>query len=246
MVLLYTGVYAQDVIYMNDGREIKGKVTRIDDNTVKYIKAGDSDGYEKTLGKVNVAIILYENGTHEVIEKETTTSKKLKTNFGRHQISWDYLEIFALNTSFAYEYFTKSGKFGVKIPVSLGLTNPWAVERLQLVGQQGRILATGVDINYYPFGQGVAAYFLGPSFGYGTMRYFPEGDYFSRRIFMEQYSLHFVQGVMLHLSERITLTGVAGIGLLQKHSPVYDWTWEQNQSLILRGSIGYRFGYSKE
>ncbi len=246
MVLLYNGAHAQDVIYMNDGRKIEGKVTKVDDNIVKYIKADDPNNYEKTLGKINVSIILYENGTHEVMKREETLAKKLKKDFGRHLINWDGLDIFALNVSFAYEYFSKSGKIGVRVPLSLGFKNTWAEERFQVIGQHGRIFATGIDINYYPAGQGTGAYFLGPSFGYSTIRYYPQENYYSPMKFVEQYALHFVQGVVLQMGKRVALSGAVGIGILQKHSPVNDWEWKQTQSITLRGSIGYRFGYTKE
>ncbi|MDR2882370.1 MAG: hypothetical protein LBU98_01105 [Alistipes sp.] len=59
--------YAQDVITLRSGNEIKGKVIEISDSDIRYKRAENLDGPTVVLPRADVLAINYENGTREVI-----------------------------------------------------------------------------------------------------------------------------------------------------------------------------------
>jgi len=63
--------YAQDVITLKSGEEIKAKVTEISSSEIKYKRFDNLDGPTIVIEKVKVFAINYENGTREVINAIT-------------------------------------------------------------------------------------------------------------------------------------------------------------------------------
>jgi hypothetical protein len=59
--------YAQDVITLRSGDEIKGKVTEISPTEIRYKRADNPDGPTVVIAKKDVFAINYANGTREVI-----------------------------------------------------------------------------------------------------------------------------------------------------------------------------------
>jgi C-terminal processing protease CtpA/Prc len=69
-----TALFAQDVITLKSGDEIKAKVLEISPGEVKYKKHESPDGPTYTLTKSEVFMIKYENGEKEVFNSTTTTT----------------------------------------------------------------------------------------------------------------------------------------------------------------------------
>ena len=67
-------VYAQDVITLKNGDEIKAKVTEITSSEIKYKRYDNLDGPTVVAAKQDVFAINYENGTREVINAASTSS----------------------------------------------------------------------------------------------------------------------------------------------------------------------------
>ena len=63
---------AQDIITLKNGTEIKGVITEISPDQVKFKKTADGPIY--TLAKADVFMIVYENGRKEVFSAETATA----------------------------------------------------------------------------------------------------------------------------------------------------------------------------
>lgn len=59
-----------DVIYKNDGSEIKSKVIEITDKTIKYKKSDQLDGPLRNILIKDVFLIIYKNGTREVFKSK--------------------------------------------------------------------------------------------------------------------------------------------------------------------------------
>jgi len=66
---MFGNINCQDVIYKNDGVEIKVKVIEISE-TIKYRNFDQPDGPIRNLKKEDVFMIIYENGTKEIIKKQ--------------------------------------------------------------------------------------------------------------------------------------------------------------------------------
>jgi hypothetical protein len=66
-----SSIYAQDVITLKTGDEIKGKVTEITNSEVKYKRFENLDGPTIIIEKQKIFAINYENGTREVLNALT-------------------------------------------------------------------------------------------------------------------------------------------------------------------------------
>ena len=68
------------------------------------------------------------------------------------------------NVSFSYEWFVYNGYLGIRVPLILGFND-------DNYPPTNKIIGFGLDINYYPTGQGRVRYFVGPSVEVGLIRY---------------------------------------------------------------------------
>ena len=66
LVAMGISMYAQDVITLRNGDEIKAKVTEITSSEIKYKRFDNFDGPTVVIAKSDVFFINYENGTREV------------------------------------------------------------------------------------------------------------------------------------------------------------------------------------
>jgi len=73
--LLASSLKAQDLIVKTDGTIIKGKISEISDDAVKYKKADNPEGPMHSISKSSVSAINYENGTVEKFEASSKGSK---------------------------------------------------------------------------------------------------------------------------------------------------------------------------
>ena len=76
LFLLVASLKAQDLIVKTDGTIIKGKISEITDDAVKYKKADNLDGPLYSIAKSSVSAINYENGTVEKFEASAKASKE--------------------------------------------------------------------------------------------------------------------------------------------------------------------------
>jgi len=74
-----SSVYAQDIITLRNGDEIKARVTEITPSEIKYKRFENLDGPTVTVAKSDVFAINYENGTREVINSATSTAQAART-----------------------------------------------------------------------------------------------------------------------------------------------------------------------
>jgi len=67
-------IFAQDVIILKNGDEIKAKVLEISSLEIKYKRFDNLEGPTVVIPAANVLMIQYENGTREIINAETRNS----------------------------------------------------------------------------------------------------------------------------------------------------------------------------
>lgn len=263
---------AQDVIYLTDGTKVDGKISLVGTDHVTYKKADNPTGPDHQLQRKEVLMIVYENGTHEVINKSGTSSgtgirlftNDIDTTFGRHMVSWEFMDLMLVNISISYEYFVKSGKLGVRVPLSIGLDeSAYTYGNMpEVIGTRGRIFASGVDLNYYPTGQGKFKYFIGPSLGFGLNRHetdyyadypyeepyydpvdstyiYPEYDYYYERGQAQRFSLHINNGWIAQPTKNFSIIGSMGLGVITRFLNGNNLGY--NPSVTLRLSAAYRF-----
>ena len=73
VVLIFSSIFvnAQDIIYKSDGTEVKAKIIELTTVTIKYKKFEQLEGPTRNMLLSDVFMIIYEDGTKEVIKKST-------------------------------------------------------------------------------------------------------------------------------------------------------------------------------
>lgn len=259
-------LFAQDVIYLKDGTKVDGKISLVGQDNITYKKADNLTGPDYEMKRGEVLMIVYENGSHEIINAPSKTKgvDQRATDFGRHMVTWEFMDLLSINMSMSYEYFTKSGYLGLRVPLSMGFDqNAYTYGDIpEVFGTRGRVWASGFDLNYYPTGQGTLKYFIGPSLGIGSNRYESYyDDYYAEPYYaaddtsymypMYDYnydyqtglatrvSLHINNGWIAQPTKNFNISGAMGLGLSTRFFKGENMGY--TPSVTLRLSAGYRF-----
>jgi len=168
-----------DIIYKPDGSKIEAKVLEISPTEVKYKLFSNPDGPLYSISKNDLMMIIYQNGKNEVFANSQTTnsSAQKKTDslhykFGRNFISYNLFSIMVGNISVSYEHFLPKGYLSFKIPFIVGFgdeRNNGLRNGNRNNGYYKNIFTSGIDINFYPTGQGKIRFFTGPSLQVGVV-----------------------------------------------------------------------------
>jgi len=218
---------AQDTIYRVDGSKQVGKIVEINPTQVKYIRADNPEGPVFRITKNTVAKIVYEDGSaisfQEIREPEHALfSEKTRDFAKRNIIAIDFFDpVFLRTVSVSYERLSKSGVWGYKIPLSLGIDN----KHKQYRGY--KLFSTGIALNFYPFDDIQHKYYLGISGAVGSRNSYSEyfdwinGIYKFEKdnvIFM---AFAFNTGIQYNLTSRFLIALQLGIGFETPARPYY-------------------------
>lgn len=173
--------YSQDQLFKKDNSKIEAKILEINTTEIKYKLFNNPDGPTYIVLKNEVAMIIYQNGTHEVfnnkpdINQNNTidTDKKLKDEqlakfdelvSTKNLISLNILE--PMNGTFSLNYLREiaNNLFHVYIPIGVGFAQPYYNQAM-------------VPANY--------------SFGNSTLNGYVSDYKFSRKSFEAGIGLHF-------------------------------------------------------
>jgi hypothetical protein len=216
LVVASLAAFSQDAIYKTDGTKIDGIVTLVAPTEIRYKAAANPDGPEYIIPTNNIVIIVYKNGTYDLLkkksEKEFLPFDSLTINYGKNIIFMNLAALVPENLFFSYERIINHGYIGLRSPFILGLMH----------GASGnnKTIGTGLDINFYPFKQGRVRYFVGPSFEVGMKKfYYPYsgqyGYYYNNTEETERsyYNLHINNGLMFQITKYFNISAVAGVGV---------------------------------
>lgn len=251
--------FSQDIIEMKSGDKLKVKIVEELDLKIRYRNFKEKEGSIYVLYKSEIKSITYEDGRKTEftksenggqsnlnddvsdeningpeVELKRIREKSIVHNRKRHLIGFNYAQMILLNFEFTYEFMlTKSGFFGLKVPISIGMNlNNTYIKR-------NNLFATGLQFNVYPIGQGKVAYFTGPSFKYALMEDNPA--YFNGSISDSTRShyvgFHFNNGVLFQATSFLNFSLGIGLGTrfdaVRKEEPsVFDFTFDG--SIIFR------------
>ncbi len=170
-----TSANAQDVIMLIKGGSIQAKVQEIKSKEIVYKKFSNVNGPNYYINIEDVEKINYESGAVDVFEANPNAgipfsynAKKTESIFGNNIISINVPDILFQNITFSYEIFVgEQKKLGLRVPLSFSL---YGDNNNNFAFRSYNIFYSGVDINYYPTGQGQARMFLGPVLRTGYAR----------------------------------------------------------------------------
>jgi hypothetical protein len=170
-----TDTNAQDVIMLIKGGNIQAKVQEIKSKEIVYKKFSNLNGPNYYIDIEDVEKINYESGAVDVFEANPNAgipfsynAKKTLSDFGNNIISINIPDILFQNVTFSYERFIgEQKKLGLRVPISFSL---FGDNNNNFAFNSYNVFYSGVDVNYYPTGQGIARLFLGPVFRTGVSR----------------------------------------------------------------------------
>lgn len=212
--------FAQDNIYLRDGSAIKAKVSLVNETNITYKKFENLSGPDYVLSRSKVAVIVYENGTHEVYtEEESTTKRPLRedpylndSTFGKNLIGINYFDIIYGNITLHYERLLFKKQAGIKAGFSLALGN-----YSNYMGYGSDEFHAFVAFNYYPLKQRKVNYFCGPmilagqAYGY-FYDFFAPGNYGYNNYF----GVYVNNGLMINITKNFSFSTVLGLGLADR------------------------------
>jgi len=237
-------VKGQDTLYFFDGTKMEVQVMEITRKKVKYKKGANINAPDRLIDRTKVDLVVFENGEQEIVNEIEIDSIALY--FNRHSLSINLIQIVYPNLSISYEHILKSGFIGFRIPLLIGLDD--VVIENSNFDPYNAIIGSGLDINFYPCGQGCMRYFIGPSFRITAFDYA-----YNRKIIDGQNEIigvHPVQGVGLNKrfsvnngflfqpNKYFNISGIAGLGLQQGQT---KYKSSNNVSLTTELNFSYRF-----
>lgn len=208
---------AQDTLYKRDGSKLVAKVLFVNEFDVVLLP-GDQrfSKYQFRILRNTLLYIRYENNWVDTFASEQedffpVLKKELrKQNYGRNRMSSVLSDLLAGVLTFHYERTLRHGKFSFGIPVSMSLSelgpesgNYNRDPRIIDYYSRAKILSSGLHFNYYPFGHGAVAYWVGANTEYGL----------SKNIYY--YALLAQNGFIFHPHKNIHISVAAAFGGFQ-------------------------------
>jgi hypothetical protein len=231
MLLIGLSSKAQDSIFKMDGTVIVGKIIQISDRQIEYT----SNNIIYSTNAEGVGYVRFSNGVIErfnvirpsvsapVTEVKHAISKSDKKNV----FAVNLFEIPFIHLGFSYERIFNHGHVSLKLPLSFSLGGPPDETAYVQNGNgsssnasfrttylQNKIVASGLEINYYPVGQTRQTFYIGLSglvgsfyyYSYDTASYYPyHYGYYPAQTGKKRHMAMQYAG-MVHLGGYITLT----------------------------------------
>ncbi|GAB3528944.1 hypothetical protein GCM10027443_07500 [Pontibacter brevis] len=152
---------------------LEATVLQVENEAIRFKLYQEQDGPEYIISTLDVLFLDYADGTRRVfgqpVARQQMKSRPDYTKeWGRNMLTLSVDDFLHQNLTISYERIFGSGKFGIQVPVSVGL-NPTGEDRGYFM--RNKTFGAGVAANFYPFGQARFTYFLGPQADLSTFKY---------------------------------------------------------------------------
>lgn len=274
---------AQDTIFKKNDIVIPAMIKEVNPKHVRFKKFENPDGPDYLLFRSEVAYIKYANGHVDRLRDFKAPPRSERDllplpasmdslGLGRKQLYVGLTDLVFGVMTFGYEYYFADGLFSVRLPLSFGLNqitgnafelddyNSGPIDDRGSFYDADKIGSLGVELYYFPRGQGMARYFLGPAFDFGLYNYeasrrkpgsttYPY-EYITEKESSFYISMAFKNGILLQPTRKISVMAFAGIGMNSSRYKFYDYytpsstpyTTSDNSLIFLIGLTGgYRF-----
>ncbi|GGK79503.1 hypothetical protein ACD591_08460 [Rufibacter glacialis] len=243
----------QDIITRSDGVILKATVLEISPTLVRFRLFGASDSLLYQISPRDIQTIQMADGSVKTFSPAATptgTSTQdlpfdYETHFRKNILAFYPLDLIFSNFSFSYERISSSGKLGVKVPliIDMGTNSDFYDNSFR----ENEIFGIGLELNFYPSGQGRFRYFITPAFHYRSYSVY----YYDYRPMQPEpqkadasmVSLALKSGAYFHLSKLFLVGADLGLGYRFFRTPDEDpYLFERNR-VFLPGNIhvGFRF-----
>ncbi|MDP2722235.1 MAG: hypothetical protein Q8O72_05730 [Bacteroidales bacterium] len=236
----FSQLNAQDLIYLRDhSARIAAKNVEISRLETKYQLYDGNTGVVFALNNSDISMIAFEDGTVRFFENE----EKLQTvyDFKKNLFTFHLFDLIVNEFTISYEHIFNSGKIGLQIPVSLGFSNANDNNNNNGFDDIDNKFYSGINLNFYPTGQGKVRYFLGPAIQVGTGNYNVNTYYGSYSSTNEEtfFFRFFVNnGLVISPVKDMSLTAVGSIGIRYLGNPD-----ENHDEIKTVGAFAFNLSY---
>jgi len=239
-------VNGQDTLVTIRKKKIPAKVVEINSKDVKYKKFSDLSGPAYTIPRVDLIKIVYANGVVDtfnyklimipepvIISLPPAMPDPRSTDYFRNFVYITATDLLMGIFTVGYEYTLKTGKTSWRIPLSLGLSNlgitnttydnksPMAPALPSGAYYfSNKIFSTGVELSFFPQGQGTIKYFWGPTVAYGLYNYYlydgvesQPGTFVIQKQTSSMFTIMIKNGVLFQPTKKFNISGFLGFGL---------------------------------
>jgi hypothetical protein len=182
MVFWFSATFAQDTLYKSDGNIVKAIIKDKSTDVIHYNFFEKPSGPTFILHKNYIDSIRLENGITEIFPKILIQRSlpKHKNNpdlidFKRNSISYNAFDLVFEMITFNYEHVFKSGNFSLRFPLSFSINpldkNP-DDSQIYYYDEKNAKFGTGIDFNFYPFGQQTNAWYISVAYEYKLYQFY--------------------------------------------------------------------------
>lgn len=241
---------AQDKIYLTDNSVIQAKVIEINSTDVKYKKADNLSGPDYVLPKTQVAMIIYENGTHEVLNT-VKSDENMEVDLAyppfyqtkKNLICVNYFDLIFKNVTLSYTRYLLDYHLSIGLSASAGFTN----NENQYSYSGNSFLYFDKDyghgilsVNYFPGGMNKVSYNTGLSLmmGYGGDYYYGGYPYNEPLTLVNKtyYGFYVNNSVHFNITKHFNVRSSLALGLVDR-----DMNGEFETHAMFEISAGIRF-----
>ncbi len=238
--------FSQDKIYLSDNSVINAKVSEIGITEIKYKKFDNLTGPDYVMPKSKITMIVYENGTHEVInvspvhkQEETTLLLSPYYKSGKNIIGINYFDLIFKNVTLNYTRFLCNYRFSLNASASLGFTNSndYYSGNNSFLNFDKDYFHSAFSFNYFPIGMNKVSYFTGVTLMAGKGGEYIY-DYYGPYQLVDRnyYGFYVANGVQFNLSKHFNMRTSLNLGLVDR-----DMNGDFQSHAMFELSAGIRF-----
>lgn len=243
---------AQDIIVKTDSSRISAKVEEVGSTDVRYKRFDNPDGPTYTLSTIEIARIVYQNGSVDVFVKR----EEMEEHHHRERKPYEpqpakypnYISLNVFDIGFGmvtvnYERNLETDAVAIRIPVSVGLGTIFHSGSYDNTSDfyyynRNKLFSVGFEALFFPRGQGFAKYYFGPALDYGQYNYWRVNNpvFASYQKYTDSfYSICVKNGIQIQPGPQFNVSVDGGLGLAMSNHFGYT------PMVRLGLHFGYRF-----
>jgi hypothetical protein len=239
--------FSQDKIYLTDNSVVNGKVSEIGLTEIKYKKSENLTGPDYVMPKSKITMIIYENGTHEVINSTAVHTQEENATLlilpyyqtGKNLIGLNYFDLIFKNATLNYTRFLCNYRFSLNVSASLGFTNSenYYNGGTSFLNFDKDYFHSSFSFNYFPIGMNKVSYYTGLTLMTGKGGEYLY-DYYGPSILQEKnyYGFYVANGIQFNLSKHFNMRTSLNLGLVDR-----DMNGDFQSHAMFELSAGIRF-----
>ncbi len=230
--------HSQDFIYTKGNNRIAAKIVDLGIGEVQYKEYNNQDGPTIAIKNSDISLIAFEDGHLEFFEPVKRII--MRNDFNQNLLTYHLADLIFNNFTISYEHITKKGKMGFEIPVSFGYGHYAQVDDLY------NQFYTGLNLNFYPTGQGKWRFVTGPGLRIGSAKW----DYYT---YDEGYNGHNYNktsgylkflvnnGVIFTPIKALSFSVIGSIGIRYVFTIPKDYQYQVRTTGAVAVNLSYRF-----